>query len=63
MDCTICGKPIELVPSAAERAEKGGGKPRDYTILFREHAACTIKQRQWVKDITFAQRYSRKVDE
>jgi len=29
MDCTICGRPIELVPSAAERAKKYGGKPKE----------------------------------
>lgn len=63
MNCTICGKPIELVPSATERAEKYGGNPNDYTVLFTEHAACTIKKRQYFKNITFAQRYSRKADE
>lgn len=49
MDCTICGKPIRLVPSAAERAEEYGGMFDKYTMLFTEHAACTIKQRQWIK--------------
>lgn len=43
--CTICGKSIVLVPSAAERAEKYGGKPSDYTNLFTTHHACAIAQR------------------
>lgn len=45
MNCTICGKPIELVPSAAERAKKFGGRPSDYTKLFTEHAKCIIEKR------------------
>ena len=46
MNCTICGKPITLVPSAVERARKCGGTPKDYTDLFREHADCAIAKRQ-----------------
>jgi hypothetical protein len=42
MNCTICGKPIVLVPSAKERADKAGGKPSDYTRLFTEHADCAL---------------------
>ena len=45
MNCTICRKPIELVPSATERAKKFGGKPSDYTRLFTEHAACIVAKR------------------
>lgn len=45
MKCTICGKPVLLVPSAKERANKYGGKPSDYTKLFTEHSACTINKR------------------
>lgn len=45
MDCTICHKPIELVPSAAERAKKFGGKASDYTRLFTEHSACALSKR------------------
>jgi hypothetical protein len=45
MNCTICGKPITLMPSAAERARKFGGKPSDYTKLFTEHASCTVEKR------------------
>lgn len=45
MNCTICGKPIILVPSAKERAEKFGGKPSDYTKLFTTHNECAIEKR------------------
>jgi hypothetical protein len=46
MNCTICSKPIKLVPSARERADKYGGKPSDYTKLFTEHAQCVIDKRE-----------------
>ena len=45
MNCTICTKPIVLVPSAAERAAKFGGKPSDYIKLFTAHPACTVAAR------------------
>lgn len=45
MNCTICGKPVVLRPSAAERAAKFGGVPGDYTKLFTEHSKCTINKR------------------
>lgn len=45
MNCTICNKPIILIPSAAERARKNGGKPSDYTAMFTEHSACTVAKR------------------
>lgn len=45
-NCTICGGKIVLVPSAAERARKCGGKASDYTKLFTEHAQCTIDKRE-----------------
>lgn len=45
MNCTHCGKPIVLVPSAAERAKTFGGRPDDYTRLFTAHAACTLEAR------------------
>ncbi len=44
-NCTICGKPIVLVPSAAERAKKHGGKPSDYPNAFTTHATGSIEQR------------------
>jgi len=40
--CTICGKPIILVPSAIERARKFGGTPQYYTNLFITHPECFI---------------------
>lgn len=46
MSCTICKQPIELVPSAKERAKKFGGKPSDYTNLFKQHAACLLAERR-----------------
>ena len=45
MNCTICGKPIVLVPSAVERAKEFGGKPSDYTNAFTTHAKCSVQQR------------------
>ena len=42
MNCTICGKPIVLVPSAQERADKFGGRPSDYTNLFTQHSDCAL---------------------
>jgi hypothetical protein len=45
MNCAICGEPIILRPTAAERARKFGGVPADYTRLFTEHAACTLEKR------------------
>lgn len=46
MNCTICGKPIVLIPSAAERAQKHGGKASDYTNLFRQHPECAVSKRE-----------------
>jgi hypothetical protein len=45
MNCLHCNKPVILIPSAAERAKKFGGKPSDYTNLFRSHTDCAIKYR------------------
>jgi len=45
MRCSICGKPIVLVPSAKERAERFGGKPSDYIKTFTTHADCAIQKR------------------
>lgn len=44
-NCNICGKPIVLSPSAAERAKKYGGKSEDYTNLFKAHAVCAVEKR------------------
>lgn len=46
MNCTLCKKPIVLVPSAAERAKKYGNTPAFYTSLFTEHADCTLAKRK-----------------
>lgn len=46
MKCTICDKKIVLVPSAAERARKFGGKPSDYTSLFTTHSQCAVNKRE-----------------
>jgi hypothetical protein len=45
MNCSKCGKPIILTPSARERAAKYGGKPSDYTSLFTIHSDCLIQKR------------------
>jgi 5-methylcytosine-specific restriction endonuclease McrA len=44
-NCTECGKPIVLNPSAEHRARKSGGKPSDYTDLFTIHSDCLIQKR------------------
>ena len=46
MQCSICGKKIVLNPSASERAKVHGGKPSDYTHLFREHSECLNAKRE-----------------
>ena len=46
MNCSICGKPVVLVPSAKERAAKHGGTAAHYTSLFTTHAGCALKKRQ-----------------
>lgn len=45
MNCSICGSPVVLVPSAQERAKKFGGLPGDYTRLFTAHADCILRKR------------------
>jgi hypothetical protein len=51
MNCTICGQPIVLVPSAAERAakDKDGTTASYYTNLFTEHTECALWKRD--KDV------------
>ena len=46
MKCTICNKPIILVPSAKERARKYGGKPSDYNSFFTVHSECQVNKRE-----------------
>lgn len=49
MNCNICGKPIVLVPSAAERARKyqsyDGHPASYYTSLFTSHSECFVAKR------------------
>ena len=45
--CTICNKPVTLVPSAAERAKKYGDHPAAYyTRLFPDHTSCVLAKRK-----------------
>ena len=46
-NCTICGKPIVLEPSAAARAAKdvAGRSSAYYTSLFTAHSECVLVQR------------------
>lgn len=40
--CIYCLKPIMLIPSAKERADKYGGSPKDYQRIFIAHPECQI---------------------
>ena len=44
-DCKFCGKPVTLIPSAAERARKSGEHPSHFKALFPNHAECEIASR------------------
>lgn len=48
MKCTLCGKEVVLIPSAAERARSDvtGETAAYYTSLFPRHAACELKKRK-----------------
>lgn len=48
MTCTICHKPIVLVPSAEERARQdAAGRSADfYRRLFTTHSECELKKRE-----------------
>lgn len=43
--CTICGKAIQLVPSAKERSERTGMPVSYYNNLFTTHSHCLIENR------------------
>lgn len=47
MNCSICGKPIVLNPSAEERAAKDvtGKSAGYYRSLFTEHTECALTKR------------------
>lgn len=46
MNCTLCHKPIVLVPSAQERSKKYGMPAAYFTALFTTHAACALAKRE-----------------
>jgi hypothetical protein len=49
MNCTICGKPVVLSPSAAERAAKDNDPSHTaayYTRLFPTHSDCALNKRE-----------------
>lgn len=48
MNCSICRKPIVLVPSAQERANKDvtGKSAAYYTSLFTTHSDCELDKRK-----------------
>ena len=51
MNCTICTRPIILIPSARERAAKFGGTANDYTSLFTTHPQCALDKRRKETDL------------
>jgi len=59
MNCSICGKPVELYPSAAWRAKhySGGMSAADYTALFPAHADCLLARRAAETRETIAKYY------
>jgi len=57
VSCSICGAPVTLAPSIAERVKRYGGSPADYAHLALNHADCLIKKRdqeahQLMRDIS-----------
>ena len=44
--CSLCGKPITLVPSAEERSRKTGLPADFFRSLFPQHTACTLAKRE-----------------
>lgn len=44
--CTICGKPIVLVPSAQERSKATGLPAKYFTELFTYHSECFVAKRE-----------------
>ena len=47
MNCTMCGGPVTLVPSAAERAQKDvtDKSAKYYIRLFPRHSECELMKR------------------
>lgn len=60
-NCKLCGKPIVLVPSAAERAAKYGKTAKYYTDLFDEHTECFLQKRE--EDTLLSMRKARQEEE
>ena len=54
LNCTICSKPIVLVPSAEERAKGDvtGKSAAYYRSLFTAHARCQIDKRNVIRRLT-----------
>ena len=47
MNCSICGKPIRLSPTAAQRAAKDMHRTaKDYERMFTTHADCALQKRE-----------------
>lgn len=46
MNCTLCNKPIVLVPSAEERAAIYGQPASYFKNLFKQHSECALKKRE-----------------
>lgn len=48
MNCKYCGKPVVLVPSARERADKDvtGKSAKYYESLFAYHTECQLELRR-----------------
>ena len=61
-NCNLCGKPILLIPSAAERARKHGGTPSDYINTFPNHAKCELANRKKLSSEAAAARRKRDED-
>lgn len=46
MNCSICGKPVVLVPSAVERSRTYGCSAKFFRSLFTTHTECALKDRE-----------------
>jgi hypothetical protein len=47
MNCSICGKPVVLSPSAAQRAAQDSSRTaQEYTRLFPTHTECFLRKRK-----------------
>lgn len=46
MKCSVCGKPVILSPTAAERSQRFGQPPSYFTNIFTTHSTCMLMQRE-----------------